>query len=79
MKKAQEKQPLKPCIELILLQIKIKTDAIIYLRTSPDVAFEILRKRDRPKKRKINKNYIELIKNVLKANLVDRFFIIYFY
>lgn len=41
--------------ELIKLQLKIKIDAIIYLRTTPDTAYDRLKKRDRPEERTIKK------------------------
>lgn len=45
-------QILKNWFEFITLNFKIKTNAIIYNRTTPETAFERLQKRNRPEEKK---------------------------
>lgn len=47
--------------EFITLNFKMKTDAIIYLRTTPQTAYERMQKRNRPEEKNIKLEYIELL------------------
>lgn len=54
----------------ILTNMKIKVDAIVYIKTTPKIAFDRLKKRSRPEENQIKEEYIDMIHTMYENWLI---------